>query len=643
MRSRQAPLFVFVDLTHLGHDERVHRWVLDSVREWEAGADHPVVWIAARDPDHAPAGPLSWIVHSNRDATAVAGLALAGAARSGADLLMLDGASMPDTASLRELARCFETDPHIGFAAPREDGFQGRLIRKIDAELGDPDVDLIPRSVIDSQPPHYLMRHVSGRCVLIRAELAREFHSLDPEFETLEGALQELMARARRCGFRAAVVNRALVESPDAHDPSRAAPRAEARARDLARLYGKYPEQSQVDEDQRRLSVHEYESLLGRAASSSRELSRSLIIDASEMGGMHNGSSEAALGILQGIHERERGWAITLLVPPEGARFHEFEQRFPNFELVWPLPHRRYTAAFRLKQPWSIQVLQRLHRMALFNFVFMLDTILDDIQLVAPIGLAQAWEFAARNADGLVYISRYTRDRMRQRFAVAPSVEECVSHLSTDPADYCVATRSTPREAFVYVVGNHYPHKRMDTTVRDLASAFPFMKLKTLGYENPAIAQLEGFPSGNLPQPQVDRLYAEARAIVFPSLYEGFGFPVVKGLAHGGTVIARDSELLDELAGIYRGPGRLIRFASSQDLVETLGRVLHGLPIDTVPLGAQLGPNESPPGWSDVAGRILDLIDERVDKPNSSNWLRRETELAAMEAFASGPDYAPSR
>jgi glycosyltransferase involved in cell wall biosynthesis len=635
MSTREAAVHVLVDLTRPGREERSVGKILVSLRNSEPATGSPPVRIAGND-DTAHMLEVSpdpsWTLHRDRTATQVANLAFAHAAREGADLLVLNGASMPDPSSLRALRRCLDTDPHVGFAVPRVGGFGRHLIRKIDPALGDPDVDLIPRSVIDLQPSQYLMRDHSGPCLLLRAKVVREFEQLDERFETLAGAIRELMARTRRAGFRTAVVNRALVEVGGEHDDHH--PGADAEARDLALLHTLYPEQHQVDENQRKLPIHEHESLLGRAASLSPALSRSLIIDASDLGPIHNGTTESTLGILQGFHGQTRGWHITLLVPPEGVQFHGMERRYPTFEFVWPAPRHRYTAAFRLAQPWSVHDLLRLHRMALFNFVFMHDTILDDIQQGAPPGLEQAWAFAARIADGLVYNSRYTRDRMRQRFAIAPSVDERVSHLSMDPSDYCTGVPKHEGEPYVYLVGNHYPHKWMDATVQDLTRAFPFLALKTLGYENPAILQLEGFTSGNIPQEQVDRLYGEASAIVFPSLYEGFGFPVIKGLAHGRTVIARRSELLDELAGLYRGPGRLVQFSSSQELVEKLGRVLHGHPVDSLPMGSDLGANEAPPSWPDVAGRILDLIIDRVAKPESSNWQRREAEIGTMQAFA---------
>jgi glycosyltransferase involved in cell wall biosynthesis len=44
-------------------------------------------------------------------------------------------------------------------------------------------------------------------------------------------------------------------------------------------------------------------------------------------------------------------------------------------------------------------------------------------------------------------------------------------------------------------------------------------------------------------------LYANARAFVFPSHYEGFGFPVLEAMASGTPVVASDAAALPEVCG----------------------------------------------------------------------------------------------
>ena len=54
---------------------------------------------------------------------------------------------------------------------------------------------------------------------------------------------------------------------------------------------------------------------------------------------------------------------------------------------------------------------------------------------------------------------------------------------------------------------------------------------------------------GYVPEEDVGALYNGARALVFPSLYEGFGLPPVEMLACGGAVLASTAEAVAEVAG----------------------------------------------------------------------------------------------
>jgi alpha-1,3-rhamnosyl/mannosyltransferase len=52
---------------------------------------------------------------------------------------------------------------------------------------------------------------------------------------------------------------------------------------------------------------------------------------------------------------------------------------------------------------------------------------------------------------------------------------------------------------------------------------------------------------GYLPQEELDALYAAAGIFVYPSLYEGFGLPVLEAMARGVPVVTSDSSSLREV------------------------------------------------------------------------------------------------
>ncbi len=54
---------------------------------------------------------------------------------------------------------------------------------------------------------------------------------------------------------------------------------------------------------------------------------------------------------------------------------------------------------------------------------------------------------------------------------------------------------------------------------------------------------------GAVPEAELAAVYRGAHAVVMPSLYEGFGLPVVEAMSCGVPVIASDAPALVEVAG----------------------------------------------------------------------------------------------
>jgi glycosyltransferase involved in cell wall biosynthesis len=55
--------------------------------------------------------------------------------------------------------------------------------------------------------------------------------------------------------------------------------------------------------------------------------------------------------------------------------------------------------------------------------------------------------------------------------------------------------------------------------------------------------------TGRVPVENLPGLYACASLLVMPSVYEGFGFPILEAMAAGTPVITSDSSSLPEVAG----------------------------------------------------------------------------------------------
>lgn len=105
-------------------------------------------------------------------------------------------------------------------------------------------------------------------------------------------------------------------------------------------------------------------------------------------------------------------------------------------------------------------------------------------------------------------------------------------------------------------------------------------------------------------------LYANCQAFVFPSLYEGFGLPVLEAMCHGAPVVCSHASSLPEVAGpaaLYFDP------YSPTDIATKIRRVLDD--ADTASSLRRLGAERTKLfSWRDSAFRILAIAARSVGR-----------------------------
>lgn len=138
-------------------------------------------------------------------------------------------------------------------------------------------------------------------------------------------------------------------------------------------------------------------------------------------------------------------------------------------------------------------------------------------------------------------------------------------------------------DRYILSVGETRPYKN----VRRLLEAFarvqvPNLQLAIVGSMNKMDTDLQSYPRtlgiadrvrflGYVPDGDLAALYAGARAFVFPSLYEGFGFPPLEAMACGCPVVASNVASIPEVCGdnaVYVDPH------SSESIAAGIGRVV---------------------------------------------------------------------
>jgi alpha-1,3-rhamnosyl/mannosyltransferase len=220
------------------------------------------------------------------------------------------------------------------------------------------------------------------------------------------------------------------------------------------------------------------------------------------------------------------------------------------------------------------------HQIPNIKGVPVVATVMDAIPLIHPEWIRQnlkslkSWLFArsVRQADHLITISEHSKQDLVSHLDIAPE-KISVTPLGVDPVYFerislesrdAVLKKYNLNPGFFLFVGTLQPRKNLPKVLKAF-NALPDSTRKQHqliivgrdGWANedllPELKNLEERGEGRwlsyLPQSEVFALLQSAGALVFASLYEGFGLPVIEAFAAQCPVIASNTTSLPEVTG----------------------------------------------------------------------------------------------
>lgn len=219
------------------------------------------------------------------------------------------------------------------------------------------------------------------------------------------------------------------------------------------------------------------------------------------------------------------------------------------------------------------------------------------------------------SADAVLCISETTRRDVMEFYGLKPELAH-VAPLAHSPVFRVREKRSPadlpPPEPYFLYVGSRAHYKQFDL----LLTAFSRHRRKEMAllvvgppWTPGEVERLENLKLrqrvhllGQVDDDRLCRLYHEAEAFVYPSLYEGFGIPLLEAMACGCPVIASRIPSTVEIAGdcpLFVAPGE------ADDLIQALERVLdEGRHSDRVKAGLARVRRYT---WDKTAQGILDV------------------------------------
>ncbi len=168
-------------------------------------------------------------------------------------------------------------------------------------------------------------------------------------------------------------------------------------------------------------------------------------------------------------------------------------------------------------------------------------------------------------ADAIVCVSESTRRDLLEFYRVDPSRAVAI-HSGLAPAPAAEPVDGLPAR-YILFVSTIEPRKDLGTLIdayERLRDSYDgsLVVVGKVGWKSESIApRLRGrgiMHLDYLPPGQLATVYERAEAFVFPSIYEGFGFPLLEAMRHGIPTIAAHSSSLPEIGGdaaLYFVPG----------------------------------------------------------------------------------------
>jgi hypothetical protein len=493
--------------------------------------------------------------------------ALSRASQAMLDAIIVGPEALLNRDVILELCAVGRQDPMVGFVEAATTG----------------EFETVPKHCVESGPSTFTAKRVFGELprlsyvpivegplVLIKSRMLQEFGLLDPTFSSLASALNDFALRANRCGYRVVRANhaRAVTASLSSGEWERGERAMGESDEKLLRV--RYPYLTEEIERYRKSPDGKARQLLaGLHPGVDGRLK--IVFACNYLGKTHNGTSELAKRVITEFslnHSRE--YDIYLLCDREAFEFH-------NYGALNGLTHlskssfegdQPFFASIRLIQPFDDEDIAFLANLAPVTMVLILDTIALDCMQIAPHS-ARVTDRMIRSTSVLGFISDFSRTQFARRFSREGDHLAITALCSTDLKEYGADDHAgtTRDDGYVLLAGNSLDHKFLKASCEIFRRESPETKLVVLGLQMPDDDQISSYDGGQLSDDTVADLYARASLILFPSHYEGFGLPILHGLAHRKPVVARDLPVSREIRERVREARNLHLFGTTVEMV----------------------------------------------------------------------------
>lgn len=199
----------------------------------------------------------------------------------------------------------------------------------------------------------------------------------------------------------------------------------------------------------------------------------------------------------------------------------------------------------------------------------------------------QKFKYACQNADVVIAVSQQTKRDIIDFYRIKEDKVRVVYQGITTPPIPLQSSSKNEINKYILCVATIAERKNQLTLVKAFeALNLPDYELVLVGGKTSYQTQIEEYIAqrklqnirilNNVSFEELPNLYANADLFVYPSIFEGFGIPIIEAFQYNLPVVAATGSCLEEAGGsgaIYANP------LEYQDLAEKMSQVLNNLDL----------------------------------------------------------------
>ncbi|KUK79646.1 MAG: Glycosyl transferase group 1 [Microgenomates bacterium 39_7] len=241
----------------------------------------------------------------------------------------------------------------------------------------------------------------------------------------------------------------------------------------------------------------------------------------------------------------------------------------------------------------------------------------------------KSWEILKKRKAHIIAVSHATKKDIVENLDIPnwrvhvvpeslPTEIEQIDREMTEEAEERIISMLNLDRPYILFVGVREPRKNLDRLIEAWLPLAKEIDLIVVGEKSWSESSQKPHPNlrflGRVTDQELSVLYAQAQLFAYPSLYEGFGLPILEAFHHGTPVITSDISAMIEVAG---NAAELVNPTSVGQITEAIKKILNETKTEQQHRLQRMIIRKQMFNWNKVARQTLAVYQKAVEDFNS--------------------------